>query len=116
MIIILAKNTMVSLHLNEQNFDKEVLKSDIPVIVDFWAEWCGPCKMMGPVFDELGKDYTGKIKFAKLNVDENNKLSEQFEVRSIPTLVVFKNGKEMDRMMGYHPKHVLKEQVDKFLK
>lgn len=106
---------MATVHLNEKNFEAEVKKADLPVIVDFWAEWCGPCKLMGPVFEELSDEYKGKMKFGKLNVDENQNLAEEFEVRSIPTLAVFKGGKVVGTIVGYYPKHALKEQIGKHL-
>lgn len=78
--------------VTDANFDAEVLKSATPVLVDFWAEWCGPCKMIAPVLEELAKDYAGKIKFTKLNVDENSHTPAKYGIRGIPTLIVFKNG------------------------
>lgn len=78
--------------VTDASFDAEVLKSSTPVLVDFWAEWCGPCKMIAPILEELAKDYDGKIKFAKLNVDENNQTPAKYGIRGIPTLIVFKNG------------------------
>ena len=101
--------------LNSTNFEKEVVKSDIPVIVDFWASWCGPCKMMAPVFEELSSEYDGKVKFAKLSVEEERQLAMQHHINSIPTLVMFKNGKEMDRIMGFAPKEVLEQQIDNMI-
>ena len=87
--------------LTEQNFEGEVLKSDLPVLVDFWAPWCGPCQTAGPVIEELAKEYEGKIKVGKLNVDENPKISEKYGILSIPTVIIFKNGEEVKRQVGF---------------
>lgn len=86
--------------LNENNFEQEVLKSDYPVLVDFWAPWCGPCQLVGPIIEELAKSYQDKLKVAKLNVDENSNLSSRYQILSIPTLILFKNGKPVDSLIG----------------
>lgn len=95
---------MGALHLDEKNFDQEVLKSSTPVLVDFWAEWCGPCKMIAPVIDQLATELQGKMKVGKVNVDEAAELAGQFNVMSIPTLLVFKNGQAVDQIIGAMPK------------
>lgn len=91
---------MALLNLTQENFEREVVKSDLPVLVDFWAEWCGPCRMIGPVVEELAKDYQGKVKVAKLNIDEAQDLAMKFGVMSIPTLLVFKNGQVVNQAVG----------------
>ena len=99
-----------TLELNDSNFD-EAINGDKPVLVDFWAEWCGPCKMIGPVVEELAGDYEGKAVIAKLNVDENPQVTARFGVRSIPTLLVFKNGQVVDKQVGAVPKSVLSQKL-----
>ncbi|HMV10005.1 MAG TPA: thioredoxin [Cyclobacteriaceae bacterium] len=96
--------------LTDSNFD-EVINSGKPVLVDFWAEWCGPCKMIGPVVEELAGDYDGKAVIAKLNVDENPQTTAKFGVRSIPTLLVFKGGQVVDKQIGAVPKSVLNQKL-----
>jgi thioredoxin 1 len=96
----------------DANFDAEVLKSDKPVLVDFWAEWCGPCRMVGPVVEELAGEYEGIAKIGKVDVDSNPQVSMQYGIRSIPSLLVFKNGEVVDQIVGAVPKSVLKKAID----
>ena len=95
---------MAALDLTEKNFDSEVTNSASPVLVDFWAEWCGPCKMLSPIVDEIANDLQGKLKVAKVNVDEEGNLAAKFNIMSIPTLLVFKNGKVVNQIVGAMPK------------
>ncbi|MGI6077621.1 MAG: thioredoxin [Fastidiosipilaceae bacterium] len=95
---------MTVIQVNSSNFDSEVLQSDVPVLVDFFAEWCGPCKMMSPILDELANEVGAKAKVAKINVDENPELSQQFNVMSVPTLYVVKNGEVVNKVIGARPK------------
>lgn len=88
----------------DSNFESEVLKSDKPVLVDFWAEWCGPCRMVGPIVEEIAKDYDGKVSVGKMNVDENMDIPSKYGIRSIPTLMIFKNGELVDKIVGAVPK------------
>ncbi|HNP08578.1 MAG TPA: thioredoxin [Cyclobacteriaceae bacterium] len=100
-----------TLELNDSNFD-EAIKGDKPVLVDFWAEWCGPCKMIGPVVEELAGEYEGKAVVAKVNVDENPEVAGRFGIRSIPTLLVFKGGEIVDKQVGAVPKSVLAQKLE----
>ncbi len=100
------------IELNIDNFEEEVLKSEIPVVIDCWAEWCHPCKMMEPVFEELSKEYAGRLKFCKLNTEENFLIAQQYDIQSIPTLLFFKNGKLTGRFVGFAPKPHLKKIID----
>jgi len=102
--------------LNDGNFESEVLKSDLPVLVDFWAPWCGPCRMVGPIVEEIGKDYEGRLKVGKLNVDENSQTASQYGIMSIPNLLFFKGGKVVDQIVGAVPKQHFVEKIDKILK
>tara|TARA_B100000686_G_C16628603_1_gene883337 strand:+ start:781 stop:1104 length:324 start_codon:yes stop_codon:yes gene_type:complete len=88
------------IEITDASFKEEVLQSDIPVLLDFWAEWCGPCKSLSPIVDETSKDYEGKIKFAKINVDENADTTKEFGIRGIPTLILFKNGEKKETKVG----------------
>ncbi|MCB1154964.1 MAG: thioredoxin [Deltaproteobacteria bacterium] len=97
--------------LTDENFGTEVLKSDVPVLVDFWAPWCGPCRMVGPIVEELAGQYAGRIKVGKLNVDDNQITATNYKVRGIPTLLLFKNGEVADQMVGAAPKPKLEEFV-----
>ena len=97
------------------NFESEVVKSNVPALVDFWAEWCGPCRLMGPILDEMAPLYAGKLKIGKMNVDENQETPSQFGVMNIPTMIVFKNGKEADRIVGAMSKSDLQKKIDRAL-
>jgi thioredoxin 1 len=100
-----------TVEITDSNFE-EILKSDQPILVDFWAEWCGPCKMIGPLVEELAGDYDGKAVIGKVNVDENPNVSAKFGIRSIPTLLVFKGGEVVDKQIGAVPKQVLADKID----
>jgi thioredoxin 1 len=97
----------------DQNFEGEVLKSDKPTLVDFWAPWCGPCQMMGPIVEELAKEMAGKAKIGKLNVDENSQVAQTFGIMSIPTIMIFKGGKMIKQLVGVQSKEALKEELEK---
>ena len=98
--------------ITDATFEEEVVKSDTPVVVDFWAEWCGPCKMIAPLVEELAGEYEGKVKFTKLDVDSNPQTPMQFGVRGIPTLLIFSGGKPVGQVVGAVPKSMLKKRVD----
>ncbi len=95
----------------EENFEQEVLKSDLPVLVDFYAEWCGPCKMLTPILDELSEEYKGKWKIGKVDIDEAPELAGKYQVQSVPTLKFFKNGEEVETLMGFQSKEKLMEKL-----
>lgn len=95
---------MAEITITEANFEKEVLKSDLPVLVDFWADWCGPCKMLSPIIADIAKEYEGKVKVGKINIDEEQELAMKYRVASIPTLVLFKDGQAVNRLVGAVPK------------
>lgn len=100
------------LHVTDDNFDAEVLSSDVPVLVDFWAEWCGPCKMIAPILEEIATEYAGKVKVCKVDVQANPAMTDKFDVKGIPTLMMFKGGKVVERKMGALSKTQLSEFVD----
>jgi len=103
------------IELSDTNFDAEVMKSDVPVLVDFWAPWCGPCRAIAPSVEEISSSYQGKIKVGKLNVDENQQTTMKFGIRSIPTLIVFKGGKAVEQIIGAVPKGEIERVVGKAL-
>ena len=106
---------MAEINVNKDNFEAEVLRSDIPVLVDFWAGWCGPCKMLAPVVAQLAEEYDGKIKVAKIDVDENEELAMEYGVSSIPAVKIFKGGSMVDESIGFVPKARLEELIGKYL-
>ena len=103
------------LDLTKDTFEKEVLKNPLPVLVDFWAPWCAPCRIVSPTLDKLSKEYMNKLKFAKLNVDDNQEIAVQFDVRGIPCMIVFKNRHELDRIIGAYPETELRKKIDLIL-
>ena len=103
------------MEFTDGNFESEVVKSDKPCLVDFWAEWCGPCRMVGPVVEEIAKEYAGKLKVGKLNVDNNNKTAVQYGIMSIPSLLFFNGGKVVDQVIGAVPKKQLVQRLEKII-
>ncbi|RYE06013.1 MAG: thioredoxin [Rickettsiaceae bacterium] len=102
--------------VTDDSFEQEVIKSDIPVLVDFWAEWCGPCKMLTPIINDLSKDLAGKIKIVKMNIEQNPEIPSSFHIRSIPTLMLFKDGQNIASKLGMLPKASIEEWIDSSLK
>ena len=105
----------MALEITDQNFEELVLKSDKPALVDFWAEWCGPCRMIGPIVEDLAQEYDGKAIIGKVNVDNNSEISAKYGIRNIPTILFFKDGKEVDKQVGVVPKDTLAEKIDSLL-
>ncbi len=103
------------IHVTDSTFDAEVLKSEIPVLADFWAEWCGPCRMVAPVLEDIAEEYDGELKIAKLDVDENGETAKRYGVKSIPTLILFTNGQSVERLVGAMPKEQLLSRIRPYL-
>ncbi len=104
------------LHLGENDFERVVLKSEVLAIVDFYADWCGPCRLVGPVIEGLAREYDGKVKFVKVNSDDNQRLAAKYDIMSIPTVVIFRNGQVVDRLVGAAPAQFYRQRIDKALK
>ncbi len=102
-------------HLKQGEFESSVLKSSLPTVVDFYADWCGPCRLVGPVIEGLSRDYDGKVRFVKVNTDDNQRLAAKYDVMSIPTVMIFKNGQVVDRLVGAAPAQVYRQRIDKAL-
>jgi thioredoxin 1 len=111
----MAGTSVLVVEVTDANFDQEVLNSEQPVLVDFWAGWCGPCKMIGPFVDNIANTYAGKLKVAKVNVDQNGATPSRFGIRGIPALLFFKGGKVADQIVGYVPQAVIEEKVQRIL-
>jgi thioredoxin 1 len=105
----------MAINITDQTFDQEVLKSSLPAVVDFWAPWCGPCRMVGPIIDKLSEEYKGKVKVCKLNVDENHDMAGKYQVMSIPTVLFFKGGQLVGQSLGAVPERVLRSKVEELL-
>jgi len=100
------------MHITGDNFEREVIRSDLPVLVDFWAEWCGPCLMLAPIIEQIAQEYDGRLKVGKLNVDEHGPLAVRYGIRGIPTLILFKGGKPVSQLIGVTPKSEIKRWLD----
>jgi thioredoxin 1 len=101
--------------INDDNFDRDVLKSDKPVLIDFWAAWCGPCKALAPIVDEVANTYSDKVKFGKMDVDRNSATPQRYGIRGIPTLLIFKDGKVQEQIVGYVPKEKIEQALNKYI-
>lgn len=111
-----AKAPSKPMPVNDSTFKRDVLESDLPVLVDFWAPWCGPCRTIGPILEKLATKYAGQVKIVKLNVDDNRRTSDQFQTKSIPTLLMFKNGKMVKRLVGAHPQPTIEQMIQTAIK
>jgi thioredoxin 1 len=105
----------LEIELTDGNFDSDVLKSDLPVLVDFWAPWCGPCRIIAPIVEEIAKEYDGKLKVGKLNTDDNQQVASKYGIMSIPTLMIFNKGELIERIIGAQPKKAIKDKIDAVL-
>jgi len=103
------------IELTKDNFEEKVISSKLPVLVDFWAPWCGPCRLVGPVLDKISSEYTTKLTFSKLNVDDSQEIAAKFDVRGIPCMIIFRNGKELDRIIGAYSEQQLRSKIDLIL-
>ena len=106
---------MTLVKISGDNFQPEVMESDVPVLVDFWAEWCGPCRMVNPILDEISEQYSGKLKIAKVNVDDNQEIAQKYGVMSIPTFIVFNGGEKIDQFVGALPKDAFVKHIEEML-
>jgi len=106
---------MTDQHVTDSTFQQEVLESNVPVLVDFWAPWCGPCRMVAPIVQEIAEQYNGQVKVVKLNTDENPGVASQYGIRSIPTLMIFQAGQQVDRVVGAVPKTTLASKLDQYV-
>ena len=105
----------MEINITDANFEQEVLKSDLPVLIDFWATWCSPCQAIGPIVEKIAEEYTGRLKVCKLNIDEAKTIASKYDVVSIPTLMVFKEGKPMDMLVGVVPEDEIKDMINDFI-